>query len=122
VGRRLAGRLTQAQPPEAPDTTQPNWAAALEGQGLKPCSGEAARAAEGLSRVTPDAGGVNRGDGPLQAGRSGHRGPEDTPKTPRNRCLKKSLVNFSKLHITHTSKLLFPVPGAWAQMSFSFPQ
>ena len=121
MGRRLAGRLTQTQPPEAPDTTQPNRAAGLEGQGLKPCSGEGARAAEGLSHVTLGAGGVNRGDGPLQAGCSGHRGPAKTPKTPRSR-LKKSLVNFSKLHITHTSKLLFPVPGAWTQTSFSFPQ
>lgn len=78
-------------------------------------------AAEGLSRATPGGrGGVNRGDGPLQTGHSGHRGPEETLKTPRNR-QKKLLVNFSKLHITHTSKLLFPVPGAWTQTSFSFP-
>lgn len=105
-----------------PDTAQHSRAAAPEAQGLKPRSGE------GLSqrRVSPapprgGRGGVNRGDGPLQTGHSGHRGPEETLKTPRNR-QKKLLVNFSKLHITHTSKLLFPVPGAWTQTSFSFPQ
>lgn len=49
--------LTQTQPPEAPDTAQHSRAATLEAQGLKPCSGEDARAAEGLSSATPGGGG-----------------------------------------------------------------
>ena len=73
--------LTQTRPPEAPDTAQHSRAAAPEARGLKPRSGEGARAVEGLSHTTPGGqGGVNRGDGPLRAGRSGHWGPEETLK------------------------------------------
>ena len=73
--------LTQTRPPEAPDTAQHSRAAAPEARGLKPRSGEGARAVEGLSRTTPGGqGGVNREDRPLRAGRSGHWGPEETLK------------------------------------------